>query len=348
MDVLFLDQVPWQRSQSLYHAAGYLNREVLIILRPARPYVSIGYHQNARQEIDLEFTQSAGIPVFRREVGGGAVFLDGQQLFYQLVINPESSGVPADKFQFYEKFLGPVVKTYQDIGIPAVFKPVNDITVNDRKISGNGAAQIGNRLVLVGNFILDFDFATMVRVIHAPDEKFRDKVYQTMTENLTTIVAETGGLPSTRELAIRLVNNYKPLLGEVEWASLDDELAQKADEVFALMNTPEWLFANDNRLKKRTEVKIKDGVSVHQNVNKTPGGLIRGAVVASNGIIANVHFSGDFFFYPESHLADLEKSLAGTPLEREAILSKIRDFYQKKGIQSPGVHPEDLASTILS
>ena len=73
MDYLFLDAVSWQHSQALYHTAAHLGREALIILRPATPYVCIGYHQVAQQEIDLEFARDHNIPVFCREVGGGAV-----------------------------------------------------------------------------------------------------------------------------------------------------------------------------------------------------------------------------------------------------------------------------------
>ncbi|MFN2118895.1 MAG: lipoyl protein ligase domain-containing protein, partial [Anaerolineales bacterium] len=86
MDCYFLDKISWQHSQGLYHAAAHLGREALFVLRPSTPYICIGYHQDAEQEIDLDYSGSHQIPVFRREVGGGSVYLDGGQLFYQLVL----------------------------------------------------------------------------------------------------------------------------------------------------------------------------------------------------------------------------------------------------------------------
>ncbi len=53
MDYYFLDKISWGHSQALYHAAAYLQHEALFILRPATPYVCIGFHQDAEQEIDL-------------------------------------------------------------------------------------------------------------------------------------------------------------------------------------------------------------------------------------------------------------------------------------------------------
>ena len=40
----------------------------------------LGFTKMLKQEIDLDFTKQNNIPVFRREVGGGAVYLDGEQL----------------------------------------------------------------------------------------------------------------------------------------------------------------------------------------------------------------------------------------------------------------------------
>src|SRR5512135_1169479 len=127
MDYYFLDLVSWQRSQGLYHAAAHLGREALFVLRPATPYVCLGFHQDVRQEIDLEFAAQHNLPVFRREVGGGAVYLDSGQLFYQLILHRNHPAMPASKTDLYRKFLEPVAETYRGFGIDAYYRPINDI-----------------------------------------------------------------------------------------------------------------------------------------------------------------------------------------------------------------------------
>ncbi|HVP21596.1 MAG TPA: lipoate protein ligase C-terminal domain-containing protein, partial [Anaerolineaceae bacterium] len=319
MDYYFLDAVTWQHSQALYHAAAHLGREALFVLRPATPYVCIGYHQDAQQEIDLEFTAGQNIPVFRREVGGGAVYLDGQQLFFQLILRADRPGVPANKAEFYRKFLQPVIDTYRAFGVPADYKPVNDIVTNGRKISGTGAAQVDDMLILVGNFIQDFNYEMMSKCLRVPDEKFRDKVHKTMYENLTTFLRETGNIPANAELATELARRYAPLLGEMVEKPLDEELIHKADELLSEMNTPEWLQANDRRQPDSTQVKIAEGVYVIQKMLKTPGGLIRMTAVNREGKLKDVHISGDFFFFPATNLVDLEQALDGVPVENDTI-----------------------------
>lgn len=77
MNLYNLGHVPWLDSQLIYHALPRLGMEGLILLAPAEPYVCIGYHQDANAELDLEYCCQREIPIFRREVGGGAVYLDG-------------------------------------------------------------------------------------------------------------------------------------------------------------------------------------------------------------------------------------------------------------------------------
>jgi hypothetical protein len=59
----------------------------------------------------------------------------------------------------------------------------------------------------------------------------------------------------------------------------------------------------------------------------------------------NVSFSGDFFFYPEEKLTQLEKTLRNVPIEE--VKQTIADFYDRHGIQSPGVTPTDFAQATV-
>ncbi len=349
MDYYFLDRVPWPDSQALYHAAAYLQREAVIVLRPASPYVCLGCHQDARQEIDLEYTQSASLPVLRREVGGGAVYLDGNQLFFQFILRKDRPGIPADKLSFYRKFLQPVIATYREFGVPAEFKPVNDIVAGGRKVSGCGAAEIEGMVVLVGNFILDFDYEMMARVLRVPDEKFRDKVYKTLEENLSTFMRQTGKTPSTADLAAALLRHLEPLVGPFERENvIDRALRHQADAWFAQANTPEWLFENDSRRQQVEQIKVRAGVDVFQKVVKLPGGLVRILGVRQDGRLAEVHFSGDFFIYPGDALPKLEGALQGVSLELPALAQAIETCYASNRIDSPGVTPQALAEMLAA
>jgi lipoate-protein ligase A len=342
MELYSLGHVPWLDSQLIYHALPRVGLEGLILLAPAEPYVCIGYHQDAEQEVDLAYCREKDIPVFRREVGGGAVYLDGQQLFYQLVIHKDNPLAPRDKIEFYQKFLAPVMQTYKDLGVEVRYKPVNDIvTTAGHKISGNGAAEIGDYAILVGNLIADFDYETMVRVLRVPDAKFRDKVFKSLRENLTTLDRELGQAPAWGTMTAALVRNFEAVLGPLTPADLPETVHEKVCELAQTHTTEEWLLKPGKRSHKGRRVRIAEGVEVAQRVHKAPGGLIRATVETQHGQIVAVGLSGDFFFYPADKLAGLEQTLAGADLPEAQ--GSIEEFYQANGIESPGVTPHDLA-----
>ena len=346
MEFYNLGKVPWKESQLLYHALAALDREALVFLSPATPYVCIGYHQDIEAEVDLDYCKSRHIPVFRREVGGGAVYLDGDQLFFQMIIAPNSSRVPAHKGAFYRKFLQPVINTYRRIGIPVQYKPINDLIVNQRKISGTGVGEIENSLVFVGNLILDFEYDTMVRILKLSDEKLRDKVYKTMRDNLTTIRRELGET-SSRQWDEQRLNNimaeeFQKILDPfVAKKTIDNEVVAKISELNAKMLNPAWLYQK-GRFYMGNEVKIRAGITVKRKEHKATGGLIRVLFELHDNQLKNISISGDFFCYPHDALHRFIAMLEDTYLDD--LSTVVDEFYSDPTIETPGIGVNDWLS----
>jgi len=345
MKLYHLRHVPWLDSQLIYHAQPRLGMEAINILAPSEPYVCLGYHQDVEQEVDVAFCHEQHIPIFRREVGGGAVYLDGNQIFYQIVLHKDNPLAHGDKASFYARMLEPVVETYADLGVPARYRPINDIvTTEGRKVSGNGAATIGDYVILVGNLIADFNYETMVRVLRVPDEKYRDKVFKSMRENLTTIQRETGRLPSWDEMATPLIRHLEGLFGSLEPTPLPQAVRRQAKKLQPLFLSEDWLYQKRRSRPGRT-VKIAAGVDIVQRIHKAPGGLLRATLEVKENRLASVSLSGDFFCYPEGAIVQLEATLEGIALEQVgATLSR---FYAEHEIETPGVTTDDWLKVLL-
>ena len=342
MKIYNLGKVPWQESQLIYHALAHLGREALSLVSPATPYVCIGFHQEAAQEVDLSYCTAHDIPVFRRDLGGGAVYLDGDQLFFHLILHKDNPAVPKRKEMFYKKFLQPVIEVYRRIGIQAEYKPINDVIVETRKISGTGVGEIRDCIVFVGNLIVDFNYDMMARILKVPDEKFRDKVHKTLTENLSTIRRELGKAGADRwgetELNALLAEEFERLLGPMETCEKDDALKSKMNELGLQMMTDDWLFQKGKQVAGR-DIKIREGTKVVHKMHKAPGGLMRADFGLQDGRFAHVSLSGDFFCFPAEAIDWLEKDLEGQRIEEAASL--LAKFYDEKRMDTPGIGLED-------
>jgi len=339
MHLYHLHVVPWLHSQLIYHAQPRAGVEGLNILAPREPYVCIGYHQDLEQEVDLAYCREHGLPVFRREVGGGAVYLDGKQIFYQLVLHKANPLAQGDKTTLYRRMLQPVAEAYADLGVPARYRSVNDVvTLDGRKISGTGAAEIGDYLVLVGNLIADFDYETMSHVLRVPDEKYRDKVYHSIRENLTTLQRETGRSFSWEEMVAPLIRRYERVLGPLEPEPLPQRVYDQVEALIPQFTGEEWLYRKGRRRPER-DVRIASEVNVVQRLHKAPGGLLRATVEIKGERLAGVSLSGDFFSYPPDAVSALEVALEGMPLA--GVADRVARFYASQPIETPGVTVED-------
>lgn len=347
--LLELGSVPPVRSQACYHAAAYAldqgTPDTVILVSPSEPYVCVGFHQEVDREVDRAYCQKRGLPVFRREVGGGAVYLDRDQVFIQWVFHPAS--LPAEVDARFRLYIEPLVRTYRALGIEAVHRPVNDIHVRGKKIGGTGAARIGRAEVVVGSLMFDFDRETMARVLKVSSEKMRDKVFQGLRDYMTTAREELGGLPDRREV----VGLYKRKLAEVlgaelvpgRWTEAEEALARELD---GTLGSTEWL--EQKGAARRGGVKIHEDVQVRESAHKAPGGLIRVTARLRNGRIDDVTISGDFTIHPREAVETIERNLRGAPARAETVLAAVREIYLRDGVQSPGLAPDDWAAAFSS
>lgn len=344
-------------AQAFYEAVGHavdsaLSPNTIILVQPSSPYVCLGFHQELEKEIDVEYCHTHNLPIIRRAQGGGATYLDSNQVFYQVVARKESEVIPLAVERLFEKLLGVTVYVYRKLGLPAEFKALNDVIVRGRKISGNGAGEFGtNTTILVGNIILDLDYDSMSQVLKVPSAKFRDKMVKSMREWVTSLKKELGYIPPVGQIKKLLVEGYEKVLGVRLRPSGASDVEKRIweQQVRPRHLSREWLHMPELRheeLATGRAVKIADGVKIVE-VNHKARKLIRVRAELIGEKILDLLISGDFFMMPENALPKLELSLKGATLSRQEVLERIRGFYEKNKVQTPGIAPEDFAEAIM-
>lgn len=147
--------------------------------------VSIGCFQSIRDEVNLDVCDESGIDCVRRWTGGGAVYHD-QEITYG-VIAPLNI-FPKNIIESYRLICGWIVKALKNLGIEAEFRPINDILVGNKKISGSAQTRRGGVLLQHGTLLYDLALPTMFSVLNVSREKISDKMIKNAEERVTCIL----------------------------------------------------------------------------------------------------------------------------------------------------------------
>jgi lipoate-protein ligase A len=148
--------------------------------------VSIGYFQEVLEEVDLDFCKSKGVEVVRRLTGGGAVIHTAGELTYSLIAEEGDPAVPKDIQESYARICAPIVAALRKLGVDAAFRPINDIEVQGRKVSGSAQTRRFGTVLQHGTLLLDMDF-TQLSALRVNAEKLKDKGATDVRGRVTTL-----------------------------------------------------------------------------------------------------------------------------------------------------------------
>lgn len=317
-------------------AASTDDEITLVTVQPDQAFVSVGYHQLASREIRRDYCHEHGILINRRMVGGGAVLLDSDQIFWHVIF----PGAHAAVRDLYQALMPAPVNAYRKMGISAEIRPLNDIVVGSKKIGGTGAASIGKSLVFVGSLMFDFNRPLMAQILNVPSEKFRDKTIQSLSEYMTTIKDELGSRSPEPEVAVAmLADEFADLLASPVHAGVltpDEETWCSRFE--RQLFDANFVFQNEGWFEPR--LKIQDGVYLYEGLHKMQDGLIRVIWLERDNMFSRVWLGGDFTVEPAGALRMLEERLEGRPTHPDSLSAVCEAIFED--ISVSGLKPVDL------
>ncbi|MBI5714475.1 MAG: lipoate--protein ligase family protein [Chloroflexi bacterium] len=271
--LLSLGTTHWLNTQAVYHALAETmtaeSPDTIIFAQPLQPYLCIGYHQELDSVLDRQACARMSLPIVRRRVGGGATYLDVNQLFYQCIFH--HTRLPAIITDVYARLLAAPVATLKSLGLNAELRDENEIEVgrdpsgrpDGKRIAGIGGGRIGESAVVVGNILFDFDYNVMTRAWRAPSESFRRLASQSLRERVTTLWSELALPVSPEEVQRMMIEEFAYALKRpLEPGNLTPVEEEKIKEVGKRLKSYNWLAMHQNGAKPMKSLKISRGVFI--------------------------------------------------------------------------------------
>jgi lipoate-protein ligase A len=321
------------------HAAGRVPDTVRFLR--FRPCALIGLHQILSHEVRLEFCARHGIEVGRRITGGGGLYLDEGQMGWELALDRRALGT-TDLADIAARLCGAVAQGLRTLGVPAQFRPRNDIEVDGRKISGSGGFIDGATLFYQGTLLVDFDAARMIEALKVPAAKLAKRDLDDARRRVVTLRELLGRAPSFDAVQAALLDGFRDVLGvEPQWGDVtayEEALAERlhasefgTDAFVASLDAPE---TDDTRVSTTLTRR---------------GGTLRADIRLEGPRrerVREVLITGDFFMTPPRALYDLEAALRGRQVAEAG--AEVEAFFARTACDVIGLAPRDFRELIES
>ncbi len=170
--------------------------EVLRIWEPAHPIAVLGRSSPIEQEIQLDYCRHHAIDVIRRCSGGASIVTGPGCLMYAVLLDyrrrPELRMLEqAHQFVMTQTRLG-----ISRLGIEVQMQGTSDLTLDDKKFSGNSLRCKKDWMIYHGTLLCDFDLDLIAKCLGTPQRQPDYRRGRSHKEFLTQLPTSTGELKS--------------------------------------------------------------------------------------------------------------------------------------------------------
>lgn len=269
--------------------------------------VVIGKNQNAYRECNVTKLEEGGGHLARRLSGGGAVYHDMGNLNFTFCVRKDNYDLT--------KQLNVIVEAVNSFGVKALLTGRNDITVDDKKFSGNAYYESGEYAYHHGCILINADKEKLSKYLNVSEEKLKSKGVESVKSRVMNL-SEADERITVPSLKNAMMGAFCRVYGyDYDLITLNDNDKAKIDELRNKYASEEWKFGQRIPFTHKIEHRFEFGeVQLLLDVNY---GVINGIKVHTDSM--------------DTSLAGrIEEALKEIPYRKEAIAEKAEQFNDER------------------
>lgn len=284
-----------------YFAAEKRLEDTVFLFWRTTPTLMVGKYQNVLEEINKPYADAHNMKLVRRMSGGGTIYTDLGGWQFSFIQHRDTGEIE------FHQYIAPVIDALRELGVDASFNGRNDLTIAEKKFSGNAQYRMGDCIVHHGSLLFDTDIEQMVAATTVDSYKILSKSIKSVRDRVTNIAEH---LPA-------------PMDPEAFKESMVRHIMAGSSAIYQV--TPE----DDARIRQLALEKFDSweriyGADPKFNIQRTgrfQGGKMQFKIDVQKGVIRNAAVYGDFFSTLDAE--SICAALVGCRYERSAVLESL-------------------------
>lgn len=296
------------------------------------PTVICGRNQEIDKEVNLAYCRANGIDVVRRRSGGGCVFADRQNFMFSFIT--DSNDHVAEVFSRYTAMIADALRK---LGFDAIASGRNDITIGEKKVSGNAFYHLPGRSIAHGTMLYDFDTACLANALTPSKAKLESKGVKSVPMRVTCLKNEGITLTPVEfeRFMIESITDGEPYV-------LTAEDVAEVEKIEQGYYDPAFMRISANKTSETA--KGKRHVSNNSIIKGLGEFCVEFDIDPAGSHISNVSISGDFFMHGDVDEA-ICRRLEGAECTADALMHILQGIKVSEII--PSLTPEALSRMFI-
>ncbi|PXV66268.1 lipoate-protein ligase A [Dysgonomonas alginatilytica] len=300
------------------YVARFLDEEECFFMWQVNPTVIFGRNQLMENEVNLDYVKANGIETYRRKSGGGCVYADFSNIMFSYITKDFNVSFT------FSKYLQRVSHTLQQLGINAVASGRNDITIDEKKVSGNAFYRASGKSIVHGTMLFNTDLEKLVLSITPNNQKLISKGIESVRKRVTNLSEHFDmDIEAFKTFVRTHLCDSERMLTEEEIVKIEEIEKEYLSEEFIFGNNPRYtLIKKDYNEAGEIEIRLE----------------------IKNNIIKDINIVGDYFLIGD--IGGIFKLLINTPYDRESVTKILQDIKMEDYIFN--LHKDHFINTLFN